>query len=126
MQWLVSLLTGPIINGAITAYKAKLEAGNDADRIAADLAGKELSLQQREAELQTQLRIAQIGHWYEPEKIMGYCVALYVAKLIVWDKVFGWGATDPLEGWIEITANLIVGAYFGKRTFENVARILKR
>src|SRR5438552_12295214 len=30
---------------------------------------------------------AEIGHWWEPDKLMGYCVALYFAKLLVWDKV---------------------------------------
>ncbi len=57
---------------------------------------------------------------------MGYAVAIYVAKLLVYDKVLGLGTTDPLGGWIETTANLIVAFYFGKRTFENVAKIIKK
>lgn len=126
LAWLASFLSGPIISGAINAYKAKLAAGNDKDRIAADLAGRELEVQTREIELQTQLRIAQIGKWYEPEKIMGYVVAVYFGKLLIWDKVLALGVTDPLTGWAATTASLIVGAYFGKRTFENVARILRR
>lgn len=124
--WLGTLIGGPIVKGIVDGYKAKLDAGNTAERISADLAARELEVQQREIEVQAQLRIAQIGRWYEPEKIMGYAVAAYVVKLIVWDKVLGLGATDPLGGWIETTANLIVGAYFAKRGFENVARILKR
>lgn len=124
-QWLISFITAPVLNAATDAYKAKLAAGNNSDRMAADLAGKELVLQQRELELQTQLRIAQLGRWYEPEKIMGYTVAIYFAKLLIVDKVMGWGVTDPLAGWADTTANLIVVAYFGKRGIENVARILK-
>lgn len=62
---------------------------------------------------------------------MGYCVAAYVFKLLIWDKVFGLGATDGLckagdncwAGWV---ANTIVVFYFGKRGFENIARIIKR
>src|SRR3954468_21335 len=27
--------------------------------------------------------LAEIGHWWEPDKLMGYCVALYFAKLLV-------------------------------------------
>jgi hypothetical protein len=69
---------------------------------------------------------AEIGHWYEPDKLMGYCVALYFAKLLVWDKVLGFGSTDPLAGFAAITANLVVSFYFAKRGFENVARIIKR
>lgn len=64
--------------------------------------------------------------WYEPDKLMGYCVALYFAKLLVWDKILGLGSTDALPGFAAITANLVVSFYFAKRGFENVARIIKR
>jgi hypothetical protein len=47
-------------------------------------------------------------------------------KLLVWDKVFGLGTTDPLAGFASATSNLVVSFYFAKRGFENVARILKR
>jgi hypothetical protein len=70
--------------------------------------------------------VAEIGHWWEPDKLMGYCVALYFAKLLVWDKVLGIGSTDALAGFAAITANLVVSFYFAKRGFENVARIIKR
>lgn len=125
-SWLGSFLAGPLLGKALDAYKAKLAAGNTDAGIAADLAAKEILLQQREAVLQTQYRIAEIGHWYEPDKIMGYAVAIYFAKLLIVDKVMGWGVTDPLAGFAETTANLIVAFYFAKRGFENIARIIKR
>jgi hypothetical protein len=58
--------------------------------------------------------------------LIGYCVTTYFAKLLVWDKVLGFGSTDPLAGFAAITANLVVSFYFAKRGFENVARIIKR
>ncbi|WP_368507501.1 hypothetical protein [Bradyrhizobium lupini] len=70
--------------------------------------------------------VAEIGHWREPDKLMGYCVALYFAKLLVWDKVLGFGSTDALAGFAAITANLVVSFYFTKRGFENFERIIKR
>lgn len=124
LSWLASLLSGPIVSGVIDGYKAKLAAGNDRDRIAADLAQRELDVQRAELETQNAYRLATVGRWYEPEKLMGYAVAVYVAKLLVYDKVLGLGSTDPLAGWIETTANLIIGFYFGKRGAENVARIV--
>ena len=39
--WLASFLSGPLLSKIVDAYKAKLDADNDKDRIAADLAGKE-------------------------------------------------------------------------------------
>jgi hypothetical protein len=123
-SWLASFLSGPIVGAVIDGYKAKLAAGNNQDRIAADLAARELEVQRAEIEAQTQYRIATVGRFYEPEKIMGYAVAVYIAKLLIWDKVLGLGSTDPLGGWIETTANLVVAFYFGKRGAESVARIV--
>ena len=124
LSWLASLFTGPLLDKALAGWKAKLAADNDRDKIAADLAAREIEVQAREIEAQTQYRLATVGRWYEPEKLMGYAVAVYVAKLLVWDKGLGLGSTDPLAGWIETTANLIIGFYFGKRGVENVARIV--
>jgi hypothetical protein len=128
---ILSFIGGPVIKGLIDAYQAKLKAGNVDSKIASDLAAGEIAAQTAETSAQTQYRIAEIGHWYEPDKIMGYCVAVYIAKLLIWDKVLGLGTTDGLckigdncwAGWV---ANTIVIFYFGKRGFENVARIIRR
>ncbi|MEW6150100.1 MAG: hypothetical protein ACOY3N_31315 [Bradyrhizobium sp.] len=122
----LSVLGGPVIKALIDAYSAKLKAGNVDAKIAADLAASEIAAQTAEANAVMRYRIAEIGHWYEPDKLMGYCVALYFAKLLVWDKVLGLGSTDALAGFAAITANLVVSFYFAKRGFENVARIIKR
>lgn len=125
-SWLASFLSGPLLSKAVDAYRAKLAAGNTEDKIAADLAARELAVQQAEIEATAKLRTAEIGKWYEPDKLMGYCVAIYFGKLLVWDKVLGIGTTDPLAGFASTTANLIVAFYFAKRGFENIARIIKR
>jgi len=123
---IISFLGGPVIKGLIDAYQAKLKAGNVSERIAADVATSEIAAQTAETNAITQYRIAEIGHWYEPDKLMGYTVAVYFAKLLIWDKVLGIGTTDPLLGWSGTVATTIVGFYFTKRGFENVARILKK
>lgn len=125
-EWIGQIIAGPFLQTALNAYKAKLDAGNTSEKLAADLAGRELAVQQREAELQTQYRIAEIGHWYEPDKLMGYFVAVYFGKLLIWDKVLGLGTTDSLAGFASVTANLVVSFYFAKRGFENIAKIIKR
>ena len=123
---ILSFLGGPVIKGLIDAYQAKLKAGNVESKIASDLAATEIAAQTAETQAQTQYRIAELGYWYEPDKIMGYCIALLVAKLVVWDKCLGLGSTDMHDGWITSVSNTIVGFYFGKRGFENIARIIKR
>lgn len=123
---IISFLGGPVIKGLIDAYQAKLKAGNTSEKIASDLAAGEIAAQVSETNAIMQYRIAELGRWYEPDKLMGYFVAVYFGKLLIWDKVLGLGSTDPLAGFAAITANLVVSFYFAKRGFENIARIIKR
>jgi hypothetical protein len=123
---ILSFLGGPVIKGLIDAYTAKLKAGNVDARIAADLAASEIAAQVSETNAILQYRTAEIGHWYEPDKLMGYFVAAYFGKLLIFDKVLGLGTTDPLAGFAATTSNLVVSFYFARRGFENVARIIKR
>ena len=123
LSLLGNILGGPFITAALTAYKAKLASENSQQTLAEQLAASELAVQAKELELQSQYKIAALGRWYEPDHLMGYAVAIYLAKLLVWDKVLGWGITDPLAGWAATTANLVIGFYFGSRTFLNAWQI---
>lgn len=123
---ILSFIGGPVIKGLIDAYQARLKAGTTSEKIAADLAASEIAAQTAEAQAITQYRVAEIGHPFEPDKLMGYFVAIYFGKLLIWDKVLGLGSTDGLQGFAATTANLVVSFYFVKRGFENVARIIKR
>lgn len=126
LTWLLSFISGPLLNNLTLAYKAKLQQGTDQEKLATDLAARELQVQQAETAVQTQYRIAEIGHWYEPDKIMGYTVAFLFAKIVVWDICLGWGSTDLHPGFVTTTSAVIISFYFGKRGIENVAKILKR
>jgi hypothetical protein len=129
---LLGWLGGPIVNkllgGALDAYKAKLAAGNTTDKIAADLAAKELLIDQRERELATQVIIAEQGRWYTalPRPLFAFAFIIYVWKIVVWDKVLGWGVTDDLSPETWRVFMVILTAYFGGRSVEKVAKIFKR
>jgi hypothetical protein len=123
---ILSFLGGPVIKGIIDGYKAKLDAGNTSERIAAELAGRELEVQRREAEVEGEYKRALIGHWYEPTNLFGYIMVIYFAKIIVWDKVLKLGVTDSITGQGAEWAGWIMLFYVGKRGFENVARIIRK
>jgi hypothetical protein len=123
---ILSFLGGPIIKGLIDAYQAKLKAGNIDSKIAADLAASEIAAQTLETQSLTQLKIAEIGHPWEPEKLAFYIVLAFFAKCVVWDTILGFGTTPALKGDVSMWAGLVMSFYFSKRTFENVARIIKR
>ena len=119
-------LGGDVAKALVDAYKAKKTADTADNKIAADLAGQEIAAQTSETNAMIALRRDEIGHPWEVEKLFAYVTLVYYAKLLIWDKVLGLGTTDPLTGWALVSANLIIGFYFLKRGFENVARILKR
>lgn len=123
---ILSFIGGPVVSGLIKAYQAKLAAGNTSERIAADLAAGEIAAQTAETQANTQLKIAEIGHPWEPEKLAFYVTLVFYTKCVLWDTVLGLGTTGALKGDVSIWAGMIMGFYFGKRTFENVARIIKR
>lgn len=126
--FLANLIGGPVVNGLIAGYKAKLAAGNTSEKIAADLAARELNVEQRERELAAQVTIAEQGRWYTalPRPLFAGAFIIYVWKVVVWDKVFGLGSTDALSGDVAQWAMMVLTAYFGGRSLEKVARILAR
>lgn len=125
---LAGILGGPIINGLINAYKAKLDSGNTSERIAADLAAKDLDLQGRERELNTKQNISDEGRWWTaaPRALVCWAFAIFVMKVVVWDTVLGWGATPPLKGMVADWGGAVMVMWFGGRTVEKVARIFRR
>ncbi len=127
-NWLAGLFSGPIVNGLLDAYRAKLAAGNTTDQIAADLAARELAVETREQELRTQLLVAEQGRWYTAIVRPAFMAVIlaYFAKVVIWDKVFGFGATDAIGGDVAAWINVMVASYFGGRSIEKVARIIKR
>lgn len=123
---LMQLIGGPVVSGLISAYQAYLKNQTQDATIAANLAAKEIAAQTAEAQANTQLKIAEIGHPWEPEKLAFYIVLAFFAKCVVWDTILGLGTTPALKGDVSIWSGLVMSFYFGKRTFENVARIIKR
>jgi len=127
-SWLASLIGGPILKGLLDAYRAKLDAANARDRLAADLAAKEIEAGIDARRQANALIIAEQGRWYTAiiRPLLAAPVIIYLWKVIVWDKVLGLGTTDPLTGTVAEWAGLIVTTYVGGRTVEKVARIFAR
>src|SRR5882672_10224839 len=128
LGWLGNLIGRPFAKAAVDAYRAKLTAENTSEKIAADLAVRELGVEQRERELATQVVIAEQGRWYTalPRPLFAFAFVIYVWKVVVWDKVLGLGTTDGLSGDVAQWAMIVLTAYFGGRSIEKVARILSR
>ncbi len=128
LTWLGNLLGGPFAKAAIDAYRAKLSAENTSQKVAADLAARELAVEQREHEVNVQLLVAEQGNWVTRwvRPIWAAPFVIYTWKIVVFDKVLALGATDPLTDFSANLAITVAAAYFGGRTIENVVRLIRR
>jgi len=132
MEWLlgkflaapvIGAILSPIINGLLTAQKQKLDAVGSHEARVAELAQQAVALERREAEVNAQVVIAEQGNWMtrwvRPVWAMPFIA--FTWKVVVWDKMLGWGATDPLDPRMWSVFMLMVGAYYGGRSAEKVA-----
>lgn len=127
LKWLGGFVTGPVFDDLLKGYQARLAAGNTEERIAADLAARELAVETRERELAVQQNIADEGRWWTaaPRAITCWAFALYIAKAVVWDTVLGLGSTPALHGDLAQWAGWLMTLWFGGRSIEKVARIIR-
>ncbi len=117
MAWLISLINPlkPVLSALENAYQAKLKAANDAERIEAD---KQIAFFQGQIALAT--AAVQSDRWYSPRSLMGFCVVLYVAKIVVYDTVLQLGVTPNPGGQVTGIVLTIIGFYFGSKTVSDV------
>lgn len=95
------------------AHEARLKAKNNTQRIEAEKQIAQLTARQ-------QILLAEQGNrmtrWIRPA--IALPIVIYLWKLIIWDKVFGWGATDDLSPELWKLFWIVIGAYFLTRPLE--------
>jgi len=125
-QWLASFLTAPIINGFLDAYKAKLDPQNTQSAQAVEVARAALLAEVDARKSANAIIIAEQGRWYTAmvRPLLAIPVIIYLWKVIVWDKVLGWGTTDVIAGDVGIWAGTIVTTYVGGRSLEKIAKTI--
>lgn len=125
LTWLGNLLGGPFAKAAVDAYKAKLTSDNDKDRMAADLVARELALEGKIAEVNSNILIAEQGHWMTRwvRPVGAVPFVAFTWKVIIYDKLLGWGSTDPLDANMWSLMMIVFGAYYGGRSIEKAVGI---
>jgi hypothetical protein len=111
---------GALKDGLVSAQKQWLDANNDASRLKA-----EENMAYFKGQIELAVAASRYDKWYSVRSLIGYCVVLLVAKLLIWDTVLGWGVTPnpgQLVMWITVT---VIGFYFASKTAIDVARIIR-
>lgn len=125
---ILNFLGGPIIQGLLSAYKTTLQSINTQDKLALDLLQKEVDADIAARAEATKLLIAEQGNWFTRSirPLFALPFIIFEFKIIVWDKVLGWGTTDALDPMMWSVFNTIIISYFGATAVERVSRIFKR
>jgi uncharacterized membrane protein len=99
------------------AYEARLKATNDHERLEAE---KEIA----RLEAQQSILLAEQGRWLTAwvRPAIALPFVIYLWKLIIYDKVLAWGATDNLSPELWQMMTVIIGAYFLTRPLEGLFR----
>jgi hypothetical protein len=128
MAWLLSFLSGPLLNSLVNAYKAKLDAGNTRDAKAVDLAVAEISADIAARSAAKEIIIAEQGHWYTAiiRPLFALPFVIFAWKVVVYDKVLGFGTTDPIDPNMWSVFLAVVGSYFGLSAIDRIAKVFKR
>lgn len=128
IAWLLSFISGPLLGKLVDAYKARLDAANTRDAKAVELAVAEIQGEVAVRQSANAVIIAEQGRWYTalPRPLIAFAFIIYIWKIVVWDKVLGWGVTDNLSPEFHTMMTVVITAYFGGRTIEKVAQIFKR
>ena len=117
LSWLGSGGIAAIGGELRAAYEAKLKAQTDQEKLAAEETIARLEAQQS-------ILIAEQGRWLTAwvRPMIALPFVIYLHKLIIWDKVLGWGSTDNLSPELWNMMTVVVGAYFLTRPIETVLR----
>lgn len=120
---LLGLVTGPltaISNDLKEAYQSKLEAKNDSERIAAD---ERINLLEVRKSSILAAQSSPIERWVRIG--FSFPFILYVNKLVIWDKLLGWGVTDSLSADLSQMMWIVVAGYFVDYTVKGTAKVIR-
>ena len=123
---LVNLIGGPIVKGLLEGYRARLDAANTRERIAADLAIKDIEAGIAARAHAREIRLATAGFW--EMRLLTFAIAFpFVAHLwAVWLDTqfrFGWSIAkfpEPFDEWEGAILLSFFGIYTLGKTVQSV------
>lgn len=107
LTWIAGGGLNSILGKIETAYEAKLKAQNDSERIAAD---QQIAMLEAQRDSVLAAQSNRVGQFVRAAWAFPFIV--YNAKLVLWDKVLGLGATDPLSSQLAQIEMVVLGGYF--------------
>lgn len=127
-DFVAKLIGGPLVNGLLEGYKAKLSSVNSTEAHAVDLAKKEIEADIAARAEATKVIALENGHWWMwlPRWCVQASSSAFFCKCVVWDTMLGLGTTPALGGDVKNTYLLVMAMWFGSHMVSKVTSIFKR
>jgi hypothetical protein len=112
----VGSILGPLKDGLLQAQQQYYTAQGDQAKLAAQ---ENMAVWQGQIDLAIQA--SKTDRWYSIRNLIGYCVFLYVAKVIVLDTVLQLGITPNPGTQVTYIVMLVLGFFFASKSAETIA-----
>lgn len=124
--WLLSFVSSGTVGRVLDTIDKRADARTESERLRTEVTKEAIRAEVEAQKTGRDILIAEQGRWYTAivRPLLALPVIIFFWKVIVWDKVLGWGVTDPLTGAAAEWAGAIVTTYVGGRTVEKVASTL--
>lgn len=124
--WVLSFASSGTVGRVLETLDKRTDAQTERERMAAEVTKESIRAEVEAQKAGRDLLIAEQGRWYTAiiRPLFALPFIVYIWKLVVWDKVLGWGVTDPLSAQLGEIMMTVIGVYFGGRTVEKVASTL--
>lgn len=107
LSWIAGGGLSAITSALSEAYREKLRAQTDEAKLEADMRIRELEAR-RDVILKSQ--DGKVERWVRVGWAFPFIA--YNAKLVIYDKMLGWGVTDPLSPELATIQMTVIGGYF--------------
>lgn len=113
LSMILNFLSGGVMDKIVQAYVARATSSTEIEKA-------EITASIEEVRLKLELLKLEQGNIVtrSVRPLFAIPFILYTWKLIIWDKLLGWGVTDPLGQELTTLMWVIVGAFFVTRPFE--------
>jgi len=116
IKLLFNFLGGSVADKLIEAYKIRANAKTDEDKL---LANQRIAVLEAKQAIILQEHTHWSTRWIRP--VIALPFAVYINKVVIWDKVLGLGTTEPLSPQFAEIMFIVLGAYFVGRSVEKIA-----
>ena len=124
-----SKIVGWLAGGGISAIGDQLNKAYDR-KLTADTDEKKLEAEQEISYLNAKrdILLKEQDNWFTRSirPAFAYPFIIFIWKVVVWDKVLGWGTTDPLSDNMAYVLMTIIAAYFLPRGVQKIVRDVRR